>query len=76
MKKTAVAVMLLMGSGCAAQSSKNEERAWTAVSCSGYVGWDACHNKARELCPNGYDMASKEENILAQKRTMLVSCKK
>lgn len=76
MKKIFIAVILLIGCGCAAHAPKTDDRTWISVSCSGHVGWDACHNKARELCPHDYDIASKEENLLAQKRTMLVSCKK
>ena len=51
-------------------------RQWVELSCSGFADWTRCHEKARNLCPGGYDVTNQEESIVAQKRTMLVACQK
>jgi len=72
----ALAIMSLAGCGTFADFSKPDGRTWSATSCSGFTGWDACHKKAGEACPNGYDIANKEENQATGHRSMLYSCKR
>lgn len=77
MKKSFCAFFLCMLAGCGMQNTKpGDGRQWMEISCSGFADWTKCHEKARRLCPGGYDLANQEENLVTQKRTMLVACKK
>lgn len=63
--------------GCGTLSDKTADtREWLAVSCSGAVGWDACFKRASTLCPRGFDMANKEENLVTGLRSFSFACKK
>lgn len=74
MKLFTVVLVLILITGC--QSIiKPDNRAWTNVSCSGFVGWEACKQKASETCPKGYDTANQEEDYVSQHRSMEFSCK-
>jgi len=53
-------------------SSKQEG---AIVSCSGYKAWGDCERAANKLCPNGYEVIGKEENIAVQARSLRVNCK-
>ncbi len=76
---TLVLVVVLLA-GCNALGinmgggKKSEARKLTTVNCSGFVGWEACNAKAAELCPKGYDVAKRDESLIAQRRTMVFSC--
>jgi hypothetical protein len=56
------------------QASNNRE--WITVSCSGAVGWKACSDKGMQLCPNGFDIANKEENLITGLRSYQIACKR
>jgi hypothetical protein len=77
MKKTLALLMLSVLVGCGMPNTKpSDGRQWMQVSCSGFADWTKCHEKARSLCPGGYDVSNQEESLIAQKRTMLVACQK
>jgi hypothetical protein len=61
--------------GCSAVSHTNDGRQWTRVSCSGNSGWEACTHQAEQLCPQGFDIANKEENRSSALRAYEVACK-
>lgn len=59
-----------------AASKKNDsKRVWVPLSCSAELQWDTCINEARALCPQGFDVANKKEDLTTQSRSMEVSCK-
>ena len=63
--------------GCNMKNAKpGDGRQWMEISCSGFADWNKCHDNARQLCAGGYDVSNQEENLVTQKRTMLVACKK
>lgn len=63
--------------GCNMKNAKpGDGRQWMEVSCSGFADWTKCNEKARQLCPDGYDVANQEESLIAQRRTMQVACNK
>lgn len=77
MKKCLIVIWLSMLASCGMQNTKpGDGRQWMEVSCSGFANWTTCHEKARNLCPGGYDVSNQEESLIAQKRTMLVACQK
>jgi hypothetical protein len=48
----------------------------TVVSCSGgYKTWQDCNNAAAQLCPKGFEILERDENINMQARSLRVSCK-
>jgi hypothetical protein len=48
----------------------------TVVACSGgYKTWQDCNKAAAQLCPNGFEILERDENINMQARTLRVSCK-
>jgi hypothetical protein len=47
----------------------------TVISCSGYKSWGACQESAAKMCPNGYEIYSKEESLVSQERTLRINCK-
>lgn len=58
------------------QTKPGDGREWVEVSCNGFADWTKCQEKARRLCPGGYDVANQEESLIAQKRSMMVACQK
>jgi hypothetical protein len=77
MKKIFSVSVFCLLAGCGMQNTKpGDGRQWVEVRCSGFANWTQCHEKARRLCPDGYDMAYQEENLVTQKRTMEVACRK
>lgn len=63
--------------GCNMKNAKpGDGRQWMEISCSGFADWTKCHEKARQLCPGGYDVANQEESAIAQRRIMQVACDK
>jgi len=72
---SALLALALVGCGALGMGGKKSEpRELTDVSCSGFVGWEKCHEKAKALCPKGYDVVMKDESLIAQRRTMRVAC--
>lgn len=45
------------------------------VSCSGYKTWQDCARAAARVCPNGYEILAKDENVVTQGRTLRIGCK-
>jgi hypothetical protein len=46
------------------------------VACSGgYKTWADCNLSAAQACPKGYEVLSKEENLVMQGRSLRISCK-
>lgn len=77
MKKIFSVFALCMLASCSMQNTKpGDGRQWMEISCSGFADWTKCHDQARQLCPGGYDVANQEESLIAQRRTMLVACRK
>ncbi len=72
----AIPVMLTFLLLAACSTTPADTRTWTQVTCHGFVGWEGCYAKAARLCQEGYDSASKEENLVTQNRSMKVACKK
>lgn len=70
----ACAVGLLALAGCQNMGTQ-DNRQWTRVKCSGASDWTACWRQAEQLCPNGFDMANKEEDRSALKREVDIACK-
>lgn len=61
--------------GCSTQARKPDTRAWTTLSCSGFLLWKDCWDQARQLCPAGFDIANQIELRGPQKREVEVACK-
>lgn len=77
MTKSLPVLLLSLLAGCGMNNTKPDDgRQWVELSCSGFADWTRCHEKARSLCPGGYDVANQEESLIAQRRTMLVACQK
>lgn len=70
-------ILFFFLTGCAVFSPNaiTDNRQWVAVSCSGFVGWEACHQSAARACPNGYDVANQLEKVREQHRSMEYACK-
>jgi hypothetical protein len=48
----------------------------TVVTCSGgYKTWQDCSKAAAQLCPGGYEILERDENINMQARSLRISCK-
>lgn len=48
----------------------------TVVSCSGgYQTWQDCNKSAAQLCPSGFEILERDENINMQARSLRVRCK-
>ncbi|HEY3326792.1 MAG TPA: hypothetical protein VGK14_06430 [Novimethylophilus sp.] len=65
----------LFGCSTPPRSDHADHREWIGITCSGFAGWDACYYQAGKFCRSGYEMAYKEENLITQKRSVLVACK-
>jgi hypothetical protein len=75
MKYLPFLLTLVALTGCNMPNTKpGDGRQWMELSCSGFADWTKCQEKARSLCPGGYDISNQEENMVTQKRTMLVAC--
>jgi len=47
------------------------------TTCSGTVeDWGSCHRKAKNLCPNGYEILDKSESAVGGKRELRFTCNK
>jgi hypothetical protein len=74
MKNLALILAAITIAGCSTTPNK-DRREWIEVTCSGFADWSHCYQKAKNICPNGYNMANREENLVTQKRSVLISCK-
>jgi hypothetical protein len=45
-----------------------------AVNCGGHSSWGDCNTKATQICPKGYQMIKRDEDIISQRRIMYISC--
>lgn len=71
------ALALLLISGCSMTGAKKtDQREWIEVSCNGFADWTTCNAKAAKFCPDGFDVTSREENLVTQHRGMTLACKK
>ncbi len=76
MKNLALITLLVSLSACSMLGGKAaDNREWTKVSCIGFADWQVCHDKAKKLCPNGYDARNLQESLITQNRSMEVACK-
>lgn len=76
MRKLLMACVIAALTACASTPKQADNREWVRVTCSGAVGWNVCAEKGLALCPNGYDIADKEENLITGLRAYAVACKK
>ena len=78
MKKTMLLIALLGLAGCDMLNTRPtaDNREWIEVSCSGFADWTKCNEKAARMCPSGYDVAGREESVIAQRRIMKFACTK
>jgi hypothetical protein len=78
MKKTMLVIALLGLAGCDMLNTRPtaDNREWIEVSCSGFADWTKCNEKAARMCPSGYDVAGREESVIAQRRIMKFACTK
>jgi hypothetical protein len=77
MKTLLAVVALLILAGCNMPNTKPaDNREWIEVSCSGFADWTKCNEKAARMCPEGYEVAGREESAIAQKRIMKFACNK
>jgi hypothetical protein len=74
MKKLVLIALLASLAACSTPNSK-PNREWISVSCNGFASWDKCNEKAKSVCPNGFDIGSKQESLIEQKRVMEFACK-
>ena len=65
---------LLALSGCQNMGGQ-DNRQWTRVKCSGASDWTECWRQAEQLCPNGFDMANKDEDRAALRREVDIACR-
>ena len=77
MRNVMLFCLLGMLASCASTGGKTaDNREWVRVTCSGAAGWTVCTDKSLALCPNGYDIANKEENLVTGLRAYEIACKK
>ncbi len=74
MKKLALITAVLSLIGCSS-TPQSERREWINISCNGFADWYNCYQKAQNLCPNGYDSANRDENLITQGRSIRIACK-
>lgn len=61
--------------GCSSMS-RQDDRMWTHLKCSGSSSaWTECWKEARAMCPQGFDMANREEQRESLKREVDIACK-
>lgn len=62
-------------SGCSGGNTK-PDREWITVSCNGFANWENCNKQAYRFCPEGFDIGTKQESLIEQKRQMEFACKR
>ena len=80
--RASLMITLLLLAGCA-QLMKGQQQPVVQrgpglyfTTCSGTVeDWGTCYSKAKETCPNGYEVTSKVEGSVGGKREMEFLCK-
>jgi len=45
-----------------------------AVNCGGFSDWGDCSTKASRICPKGYQMVRRDEDVISQRRIMYITC--
>lgn len=75
MKKSLVFIMTTLLLASCSTAPNKDRREWIEVTCSGFADWNNCYQKAKRYCPSGYDTANREESMITQKRSLLISCK-
>jgi len=74
--KRSFTIALLMLAGCTSLHEKDaDQRTWTSISCSTYKQFNLCQDEARQICPNGYDVANVTYSRGEQRRRMDIACK-
>jgi len=76
MKTIGILVLFSLISACSMMGDKvADKREWIPVSCIGFADWQVCQDKAKQLCPNGYDSRNHQESLITQNRSMEIACK-
>jgi hypothetical protein len=77
MKTTGTLLLLIFISACSMVGGNKaaDKREWIPVSCIGFADWQVCQDKAKRLCPGGYDSRNHQESLITQNRSMEVACK-
>jgi hypothetical protein len=82
MQRLSFILVTILLAGCASGplSKKSDidsgsQQQGMVISCSGYKSWADCDRAATNSCPKGYDVISKDENLVTQGRTMRINCK-
>ena len=82
MKLFPIILLAFLVNGCAtgpfsakSDITKSSTQGGLQVSCNSYKTWRDCENSANNQCPKGYEVLSKEENIVMQQRVMRIECK-
>lgn len=70
-----VSVLALFALAGCQNMQAQDNRQWTRVKCSGASNWTECWRQAEQLCPNGFDMANKEEDRVGLRREVDIACK-
>jgi hypothetical protein len=75
-------VFTLFVTGCASgpfsanrDIEASSQQLGTVVYCNGYKTWDDCNRYAKQTCPNGFEVISRDENLPTQNRSLRISCK-
>jgi hypothetical protein len=78
MNKSIPVVFALLLAACSSifPNKTTDTREWQKVNCNGAAGWETCFRKAEAHCPNGFDTANREENMVTGLRAFAVSCRK
>lgn len=56
-------------------AKKNVAGESAAVNCGGFSNWGDCSTKAAQICPKGYNMVKRDEDVISQRRIMYITCK-
>jgi len=82
MKSIGMFLGLVLLAGCATgpfsgkrDLDSSSQQVGTVVQCNGYKSWEDCDRYAKQACPKGYEVISKEENLATQNRFLRISCK-
>ena len=78
MNKTVAIALALLLSACSSilPNKTTDAPQWQSVNCNGGAGWNACNSKAASLCPKGFDVGTREENMVTGSRVLDFSCRK
>jgi len=78
MNKSIPAVFAILLAACSSifPNKTTETREWQTANCSGALDWNVCYKKAESRCPNGFDTANREENMVTGLRKFQFACRK